>query len=169
MGKCQLFLRYLVKFIDFFFRACYNVIMEYDKTVTETLQSLIFSKYKNIKQFSDESGIPYMTVSNVLKRGVENSSFDTLEKICNALDHSVSSLLLLQAEDTIKRKILELGDSYTDIDLFNDLKESNFIINVKFDDFFKDRQRAKNILNIYKNYFLFHTLPKPLTEKPVDK
>lgn len=160
MGKCQLFLRYLVKFIDFFFRACYNVIMKYDKTLTETLQSLIFSKYKNIKQFSDDSGIPYMTISNVLKRGVENSSFGTISRICDALNYPIYSLSFIRAEDTILRKLIELGNSYTDLEFFHDLKDGGFIRNSSEEDFFKDSDKAKRILETYKEIIFSSRLKK---------
>lgn len=60
--------------------------------LTEALKQEISQKYKNIKQFSDASGIAYMTISNVLKRGAGNSSIITISKICKALGMSVEEL-----------------------------------------------------------------------------
>lgn len=71
---------------------------EYIETVyygalTATLKEKISAKYKSIKQFSDISGIPYMTISNVLKRGIGNSSIATVFKICQAAKIPFSDLL----------------------------------------------------------------------------
>ena len=61
--------------------------------LTEVLKQEIGKKYKNIKQFSDASGIAYMTISNVLKRGAGNSSIVTISKMCKALEISVEELV----------------------------------------------------------------------------
>lgn len=65
----------------------------YFKALTDALKAKIKAKYKSIKQFSDASGIPYMTISNVLKRGIGNSSVGTVLRICNAAQIPFSELL----------------------------------------------------------------------------
>ena len=128
--------------------------MEYDKTLTQILEILIVSRYKNIRKFSEASGIPYMTISNVLKRGVENSSLGTISRICDALNYPIYSLYSIQARDTISRKLIEKKDSYTDLEFFHDLKDSGFIRNVPEDSFFKDEDRSARTLEYYKEMFL---------------
>lgn len=158
MGKCQLFLRYLVKIIDFFFRDCYNSTMEYDKTLTEILEKQIKLKYKNIKQFSDISKIPYMTISNVLKRGVENSSFGTIQRICNALGITFTQLNEFQAADTIKRKIIELQEQYTNEEFLKDLIDSHLTTIKNPKDFLNSYKYAKQAIDLLKYFFVYDDL-----------
>lgn len=101
--------------------------MEYIQTLSEVLKSEILKKYQNIKQFSDASGIPYMTISSVLKRGVENSVFGTVLRICNALNISIDGLLRDRALHSIKEKLQKLGDTYTHEALRADLIETKII------------------------------------------
>ncbi len=129
--------------------------MEYDKTLTEVLKETILSKYQNVKKFSDASNIPYMTISNVLKRGVENSSLETVSKICDALEIPLYSLYLQRAASALAKKLIERKDTYTDSEFFDDLKANGFIRNFPKEDFFKNEDKAKNILNLYKESFLF--------------
>lgn len=109
--------------------------MEYTQTLTETLKNEILRRYKNIKQFSDASGIPYMTISSVLKRGVENSVFGTVLRICDALNISVDILIRDRALDTIKQKIMLLGDNYTHEQLKSDLIDGKTFPNLDDADF----------------------------------
>lgn len=101
--------------------------MEYIQTLSEILKSEILKNYQNIKQFSDASGIPYMTISSVLKRGVENSVFGTVLRICNALNISIDGLLRDRALNSIKEKLQKLGDAYTHEALRTDLIETKVI------------------------------------------
>ena len=107
--------------------------MEYTLTLTETLKIEILKRYKNVKQFSDTSGIPYMTISSVLKRGVENSVFGTVLRICEALKMSIDDLIHARAFNSIEMKFLRLGDNYTLKELKADLLETK-IINLSPDD-----------------------------------
>lgn len=107
--------------------------MEYTLTLTETLKIEILRRYKNVKQFSDTSGIPYMTISSVLKRGVENSVFGTVLRICEALKMSIDDLIHARAFNCIEMKFLRLGDNYTLKELKADLLETK-IINLSPDD-----------------------------------
>lgn len=123
--------------------------MKYDKTLSQILEKEIKVRFRSVKQFSDKSGIPYMTISNVLKRGVENSSFGTIQRICEALNISMTSLFRGQALDTIQRKIIELGDKYTDEEIFDDLVDSK-ILDIK-----KHHYTDEEINNIIQNYRMF--------------
>lgn len=137
--------------------------MEYHKTLTQVLKECILLEYDNIKQFSDASGIPYMTISSVLKRGVENSVFGTIQRICEALDITVDFLLRKQSLETISYKIMELKDLYTDNDLIDDLKKSNLFISHKKD---YSPDEWKKIAKFYRALFSNQELPDYFNELP---
>lgn len=102
--------------------------MEFRKTLAEVLEYEIILNSRNIKQFSEKYNIPYMTISGVLKRGVENSNFGTIIKICRALELSVTDLYRMQAIDTLHyRYMILLPENYSNIDIFNDLLDSGLI------------------------------------------
>lgn len=130
--------------------------MEYHKTLTQILKECILLEYDNIKKFSDASGIPYMTISNVLKRGVENSVFGTIQRICKALGITVDFLLRKQSLETISYKISELKDLYTDNNLIDDLKKSNLFISTEKD---YTPDQWKQIANFYRALFSDEKLP----------
>lgn len=94
-----------------------------DNSIEHLLESEIKLRFKTIYHMSEKTGIPYMTISNVLKRGVFNTTLGTLEKICNALDFNVSSLLERYYMLIIMDKINTLGDTYSNKDLAADLKK----------------------------------------------
>lgn len=65
-----------------------------------------------------------MTISSVLKRGVENTTVGTLTKICNALGMTITDLYDAQIFDTLSTKINTMSsEEYTDEDLIDDLIE----------------------------------------------
>ena len=102
--------------------------MEFRKTLAEVLEYEIILNSRNIKQFSEKYNIPYMTISGVLKRGVENSNFGTIIKICKALELSVTDLYRMQAIDTLHYRYMTLlPENYSNIDIFNDLLDSGLI------------------------------------------
>lgn len=53
--------------------------------ITNLIRSEIKRQYKNVRQFSEKSGIPYSTLSNALSKGVGGTSYETVVKICNLL------------------------------------------------------------------------------------
>lgn len=150
------FLLHWVKIIDFFLGVCYNAIMEYDKTLAQILEKKIKLRYRSIKEFSDKSGIPYMTISNVLKRGVENSSFGTIWRICDALNIRISSLIQARTLDTIRRKIIQFGKEYTDDEILQDLIDSK-TINLE-----EEHYTEKQIKVLIDNYRVFFGPNSPI-------
>ncbi|MDR1906494.1 MAG: helix-turn-helix domain-containing protein [Clostridiales bacterium] len=66
---------------------------ENNMTPTEKLKMIIANQGYNINTFSKKAELPYMTVKNVLERGIENSSINTVITICKALDMTVDDLL----------------------------------------------------------------------------
>ena len=52
----------------------------------DRLRNLILDKYLSLRQFSIEADIPYSSLMTLLTRGIGGASFDTVVKICNALE-----------------------------------------------------------------------------------
>lgn len=61
-------------------------------TVEENLKRLILSRYKSIREFTIEVGIPYTTLDSIFRRGVGNSSVSNVIKVCKALRISADEL-----------------------------------------------------------------------------
>lgn len=58
----------------------------------EFLRSLIESKYKSVKAFSEVINIPYTTIRSILERGVGRAGVDTIISICKGLNISPEQL-----------------------------------------------------------------------------
>jgi hypothetical protein len=54
--------------------------------ITETVQAQIEEKYKSVRQFAIEAGIPYTTLKSALKHGIEGMAVETFIDICDRLD-----------------------------------------------------------------------------------
>lgn len=61
-------------------------------TVEEALRNEILTRFKSVRQFSIQSGLPYATIDSVLKRGVMNSGLNTMIKICEMLSISLDGI-----------------------------------------------------------------------------
>ena len=59
---------------------------------TETLKALIFDKYKSVRQFAIEAGIPYTTVKSGLEKGIGGMAVETVIKMCKVLGTTVDEL-----------------------------------------------------------------------------
>ena len=55
-------------------------------TREDTLRNLILDRYISLRQFSIEADIPYSSLMTLLSRGIGGASFDTVVKICKALE-----------------------------------------------------------------------------------
>ena len=55
-------------------------------TREDTLRNLILDRYISLRQFSIEADIPYSSLMTLLTRGIGGASFDTVVKICKALE-----------------------------------------------------------------------------------
>ncbi len=60
--------------------------------VEQDLKNLILQRYKSVRAFSEETGIPYSTIDSIFKRGIANSSVSNIIKICRALGIDADSL-----------------------------------------------------------------------------
>ena len=124
--------------------------MEFRKTLSEILEKEIKTKYRSIRQFSIAANIPYMTIVGVIKRGVENTTVGTLQKICDALEITINDLYRKQATDTIFFKIETIPeDQYTNKDIINDLFDSKLI------DIRKQHYTDEQLNTMAQNYRFF--------------
>ena len=55
-------------------------------SITETILAKINEKYKSVRQFAIEAGIPYTTLKSALKHGIEGMAAETVIDICDRLD-----------------------------------------------------------------------------------
>ena len=53
--------------------------------ITKLIKAEIKKQYKNVRKFSEKSGIPYSTLSNALSKGIGGTSYETVTKICKLL------------------------------------------------------------------------------------
>lgn len=54
-------------------------------TTEEKLKNYILSKHRSIREFTQSIGMPYSTMTTILKKGVSNANVLTIIKICQAL------------------------------------------------------------------------------------
>ena len=54
--------------------------------ITKLIKTEIKRQYKSVRKFSEESGIPYSTLSNALSKGIGGTSYDTVIRICKLLN-----------------------------------------------------------------------------------
>ncbi len=71
--------------------------------LTTLIKNEIKRQYKSARQFALSIGIPPTTLASTLKNGVEGTSYDTIIKICKALDIRFleNSIPIKMSEDSI--------------------------------------------------------------------
>jgi len=55
-------------------------------TREQKLRNFILDAYPSLRQFAKEADIPYSTLMTLLSRDIGGASFDTVVKICKALE-----------------------------------------------------------------------------------
>lgn len=63
------------------------------QTREQYLRSRILDRYISLRKFAAEADIPYSSVLTILTRGIGGASFDTVMKICRALDIDPTELM----------------------------------------------------------------------------
>lgn len=56
------------------------------------LKELIKKEYKSVRAFSKTADIPYSTIDNIFKRGIQGVSIQVVLKICNILNIDVEKI-----------------------------------------------------------------------------
>lgn len=62
-------------------------------TREEKLQHLIKDKYKSVREFSRESGIPNSTLNSMFKKGIGGTGIDTVMIVCHVLGITPDDLI----------------------------------------------------------------------------
>ena len=62
------------------------------RTREQILRDRILDTHISLRKFAAEADIPYSSVLTILKRGIGGASFDTVMKICKALEISPDEL-----------------------------------------------------------------------------
>ena len=113
---------------------CKERLMKMDDSAKK-LKKAILAKFKSVRQFSIEMGIPYSTLVTALDRGIEGMAYGTVIRMCERLEINpvdftpldknvpVSEQLLqnrvmqyyVRLNDTGKERILELMDDFAQI------------------------------------------------------
>lgn len=109
----------------------------------ELLKTEILRKYKSVRAFALENGIPYSTLVTGLERGIETMSYDTVIKMCDRLslnpldfssldqDESLNATFMkdkvmtsyLKLNDEAREKILELMEDLAQLDKYKAVKK----------------------------------------------
>ena len=55
-------------------------------TREEQLRNRILDRYVSLRRFAAEADVPYSSLMTLLSRGIGGASFDTVIRICKALD-----------------------------------------------------------------------------------
>lgn len=58
----------------------------------DKLKNYILTKYRSIREFTNEIDLPYSTMATILKNGVLNAGVHNIIKICHALNISADAL-----------------------------------------------------------------------------
>ncbi len=82
--------------------------------LTELIISEIKKQYKSVRQFSIRIGVPQTTVVSALKKGVNGTAYETVLKMCQALDIKAvnydSHILINQDVEQLIRKFNMLDE-----------------------------------------------------------
>jgi len=81
--------------------------------LTKMISSEIKKQYKSVRKFSQEINIPQTTLASALKNGVSGTAYETIIKICKALD---IQLVNYQFPLHIDENSLQLLDIYNKLD-----------------------------------------------------
>lgn len=119
-------------------------------TIENQLRELILLKHGSLREFTFNIGIPYSTLSTILKKGIMTATMSNMVKICNALDIKLDGLV---AGRIVENKP---GEILLDVeDILNRTKNNIEYPNVKIDGEIMD-ESTKNLLinSIDLNYQL---------------
>lgn len=61
-------------------------------TTEEKLREYILTKYRSLREFSQDINMPYSTINTILNKGIQGASVLKIIKICQALDISTDAL-----------------------------------------------------------------------------
>lgn len=74
-------------------------------TKEEMLKCAILAEYKSLREFSIETNLPYSTLQNILRRGIDGAGTGNVMLVCRKLGIDVDALL----DGTLKQSSQELA------------------------------------------------------------
>ena len=78
-------------------------------TIENQLRELILLKYGSLREFTFNIGLPYSTLSTILKNGIMTANISNVVKICDALNIKIDELVEGRlVENTPGEKILDV-------------------------------------------------------------
>ncbi len=80
--------------------------------LTTLIKSEIKRKYKSVRQFAAVIDVPQSTIISAIRKGVEGTAFETVVKICTALDIKLS----LNSGQYIDKEKSELLECFSELD-----------------------------------------------------
>lgn len=111
-------------------------------TIENQLRELILLKHGSLREFTFNIGIPYSTLSTILKKGIMTATMSNMVKICNALDIKLDGLV---AGRIVENKP---GEILLDVeDILNRTKNNIEYPNVKIDGEIMDESTKKLLIN----------------------
>ena len=90
--------------------------------IENDLKDFILKRYKSVRAFTEETGIPYSTVDSILKRGIPNAGISTVMQMCDALGIDMDAL----AKGIIQNKRSHIGETAEPSEIDNQLRNVLF-------------------------------------------
>jgi predicted transcriptional regulator len=92
-------------------------------TIEEQLKDLILKKYYSVREFTVIADIPYTTMYSIFRRGIGNSSVNTIIKVCKLLGISVDALADGKIVPVNKKAEILVNERFEIKDLMEDTKD----------------------------------------------
>lgn len=110
-------------------------------TIENQLRELIILKYGSLREFTFNIGLPYSTLSTILKNGIMTANISNVVKICNALSIKIDELVEGRlVENTPGEKLLDVEK------IFNQTKINIQYPNVKINGQKLDKNTQKMLI-----------------------
>jgi len=110
-------------------------------TIENQLRELILLKYGSLREFTFNIGLPYSTLSTILKNGIMTANISNVVKICNALSIKIDELVEGRLVENIP------GEKLLDVEkIFNQTKINIQYPNVKINGQKLDENIKKSLI-----------------------
>lgn len=110
-------------------------------TIENQLRELILLKYGSLREFTFNIGLPYSTLSTILKNGIMTANISNVVKICNALSIKIDELVEGRLVENIP------GEKLLDVEkIFNQTKINIQYPNVKINGQKLDKNTQKMLI-----------------------
>ena len=134
-------------------KGCVNVA-----NTEKMLKEYIREQYKSIREFTVKFDIPYTTLDSIFRRGINNSSVASIDKICSALKIDIGELITNgritmsdEMESSYKKESLKILQN---VDESLKVTESVLAYGFTLSNGDKlNKKDAEEIVNIFNNVF----------------